>query len=125
MCSCPSCSRPSCSHHWKSVRGVQDKKRGDSNCQHQVDILEKAWEDIPGGRGSSGQAVADFIGGPWRTNACGSGVSSSFFVLYKLGLVNSRCEAICLGGNMEVYIDKDVYIKSSPKLVYKGVIWII
>ena len=34
-------SYPSCSHHWKSVRGVQDKKRGDSNCQHQVDILEK------------------------------------------------------------------------------------
>jgi diaminopimelate epimerase len=66
--------------------------------------------------------IRTFEYGAEETNACGSGVSSSFFVLYKLGLVNSRCEAICLGGNMEVYIDKDVYIKSSPKLVYKGVI---
>ena len=66
--------------------------------------------------------IRTFEYGSEETNACGSGVTSSFFVLNKLGLVEDKCNALCLGGIMEVYIDKDIYIKSSPKLVYKGVI---
>lgn len=58
-----------------------------------------------------------------ETNACGSGITSTFFVLNKLGLIESSCEAYALGGTMKVYkIKEDIFLKSKPKLVYKGVI---
>lgn len=58
-----------------------------------------------------------------ETNACGSGITSSFFVLNKLGLVDSYCEALAIGGSMNVYLENNqVFLKSKPHLVYKGVI---
>lgn len=67
--------------------------------------------------------IRTFEYGAEETNSCGSGISSSFFVLNKLGLVEQKCNAFCLGGKLEVYAENnEIYIKSSPKLVYKGVI---
>lgn len=67
--------------------------------------------------------IRTFEYGAEETNACGSGISSSFFVLYKLGLVDSSCEALALGGSMNVsYKNNHVFLKSKPYFVYKGVI---
>ena len=67
--------------------------------------------------------IRTFEFGADETNACGSGISSSFFVLNKLGLVESNCEAYALGGTMQVFKkENEIFIKSRPKLVYKGVI---
>ena len=67
--------------------------------------------------------IRTFEYGADETNACGSGISSSFFVLYKLGLVDSSCDALALGGSMKVKIENEhIFLKSKPYLVYKGVI---
>jgi diaminopimelate epimerase len=61
--------------------------------------------------------------GAEETNACGSGITSSFYVLNQLGLVGNTAFAITLLGDMEVYLEnKSIFIKSIPNLVYKGVI---
>lgn len=61
--------------------------------------------------------------GAEETSACGSGITSSFFVLNKLGLVSNNSYAKTLFGDMKVYYEfEDIYLESEPKLVYKGVI---
>jgi len=67
--------------------------------------------------------IRTFELGADETSACGSGITSSFFVLNKLGLVKEQCLAKAMLGNMEVYLENNnIFIKSTPKLVYKGVI---